>query len=108
MFSGKPLECIIQIPEPNSEATDKIPLSNELKIIYQIIGEVNVEYYFDNWILMSLNDVYKHYTEFKKQNQDNNESTLPTAHSPHQAVAFGLPSPSEGVKRLEEMKRVTR
>ena len=49
---------------------DKISLSNELKIIYQIIGEVNVEYYFDNWILMSLNDVYKHYTEFKKQNQD--------------------------------------
>lgn len=45
----------------------KIPLPNELKIIYQIIGEINVEYYFDNWILMSLNDIYKQYTELKKK-----------------------------------------
>ena len=49
---------------------DKIPLPCELKIIYQIIGEVNVEYYFDNWTLMSLNDVYKQYSDFKKEKQE--------------------------------------
>ena len=35
--------------EKVNKLLDKIPLSNELKIIYQIIGEVNVEYYFNSY-----------------------------------------------------------
>lgn len=47
-----------------------IPLSNELKIIYQIIGNETIEYYFNNWTLMSLNDLNIYYKMKKQQNQN--------------------------------------
>jgi len=48
---------------------ENIPIHETLKRMYQVIGNPNIEYYYDNWTLFSLNKVKEHYDIFIKKNQ---------------------------------------
>ncbi len=56
----------------NSEVNiilEKLPnIPTELKCMYKCIGNPSIEYYFDEWILMSLNNIQERYKIMKKSN----------------------------------------
>ena len=48
-------------PEVNKILIEEVPIDGPLKWLYQIIGNPDVEMYFKNWTLLSLNKVKEQY-----------------------------------------------
>ena len=48
---------------------EKLPLKGYLKTLYQIIGNKKIEYYFEKWILLSLDKVTYIYNNYSLKNQ---------------------------------------
>ena len=46
-----------------------IPMSKELSILYKVVGNPKIEFYLQNWILMSLNKVNERYLIYQQHNR---------------------------------------
>jgi hypothetical protein len=66
--SSKDGEIGFETPEVNKILQD-LPISTELSILYKVIGNPKVEFYLEDWILMSLNKVNERYQIYQDHNR---------------------------------------
>lgn len=52
-----------------NEILENIPIHTSLKRIYQTIGNPNVDYYYNDWILLSLKQVQEQYKLYQEKKQ---------------------------------------